>query len=226
MIPLPNTPKVLLVDLDGTLVNTLPDRISAINYMLTTLDFPKINETNVQSYIGDGVYILAQKTLKESLQATPEQITDALIQQAADLYEAYYLEHICIKSALYPNVLETLQKVSAQDIKIALITNKRSCHSKELIYALNLEQYFTVIMGGEDGAHKPAPDLLLHALKRMNVSPNEAIMVGDSLDDYNAATSAHISMIGVSYGYRPLVYNQVPILINNFAELIPYFIKS
>lgn len=217
--------KAVLIDLDGTLVNTLPDRITAIQYGLECLGLPAIDDTNVQDYIGDGVWLLAERTLQESLAHDPHRITNDLIQALADRYEAYYLAHICEQTVLSKGALEFLKALKQNGIAIALITNKKNELTHALLKSLDVDQYFDVIMAGQDGAHKPSPDLLLKALQVLNIEAKNAVMIGDSLDDREAAKSANIDMIGVSFGYRPLTKNDVQYLMEDLQEALPYLMS-
>lgn len=217
--------KAVLIDLDGTLVNTLPDRITAIQYGLERLGLPAIDDTNVQDYIGDGVWLLAERALQESLENNLDRITDELIQALADEYEAYYLAHICEQTVLSKGALELLQALKERNIAIALITNKKNELTHALLKSLDVDQYFDVIMAGQDGAHKPSPDLLLKALQVLNIEAKDAVMIGDSLDDREAAKSANIDMIGVSFGYRPLTKNDVQYLMEDLQEALPYLMS-
>lgn len=218
--------KAVLIDLDGTLVNTLPDRIAAIQHGLRGLDLPAIDDANVQSYIGDGVWLLSERTLQESLVNDPNRITDERIQALADEYEAYYLAHICEKTTLSKGALKLLNALKQNNIAIALITNKKNELTHALLKSLGIHEYFDVIMAGQDGAHKPAPDLLLKALKTLNVDAKDAVMIGDSLDDREAARLANIDMIGISFGYQPLTQNDVQYLMDDLQEALPYLMNK
>lgn len=218
--------KAVLIDLDGTLVNTLPDRIAAIQYGLKSLGLPAIDDKNVQHYIGAGVWLLAERTLKESLANNLDRITDELTQALADEYEAYYLAHICEQTILSKGALELLQALKKRNIWIALITNKKNELTDALLKSLGVYEYFDVIMAGQDGAHKPAPDLLLKALQTLNVDAKNAVMIGDSLDDREAARLANIDMIGVSFGYRPLTKHDVTYLMDDLREALAYLMSK
>ena len=211
--------KAVLIDLDGTLVNTLPDRIAAIQYGLKSLGLPAIDDKNVQHYIGDGVWLLAERTLQESLANNLDRITDELTQALADEYEAYYLAHICEQTILSKGALELLQALKKRNIWIALITNKKNELTDALLKSLGVYEYFDVIMAGQDGAHKPAPDLLLKALQTLNVDAK------NSLDDREAARLANIDMIGVSFGYRPLTKHDVTYLMDDLREALAYLMS-
>lgn len=217
--------KAVLIDLDGTLVNTLPDRIVAIQHGLRSLNLPAIDDHNVQNYIGDGVWRLSERTLQESLVNQPNRINDELIQALADAYEAYYLAHICEQTILSKGSLELLKTLKQNDIAIALITNKKNELTHALLKSLDIHEYFDVIMAGQDGAHKPAPDLLLKALQALHVEAKDAVMIGDSLDDREAARLANIDMIGVAFGYRPLTIDDVQYLMDDLEEALPYLMN-
>ncbi len=218
--------KAVLIDLDGTLVNTLPDRIAAIQHGLESLGLPAIDNANIQSYIGDGVWLLSERTLQESLANDLNRINDELIQALANAYEAYYLAHICEQTILSKGALELLDALKNNNIAIALITNKKNELTYALLKSLGIYDYFDAIMAGQDGAHKPAPDLLLKALQVLTIDAQDAVMIGDSLDDREAAELAKIVMIGVSFGYRPLNANDVHYLIDDLQEALPYLMSK
>ncbi len=220
------TVKAVLIDLDGTLVNTLPDRIAAIEHGLRTLDLPAINDHNLQNYIGDGVWVLSKRTLRESLANDPDRITNELIEALADEYETYYLAHICEQTVLSKGALELLMALKSANIKIALITNKKNELTHALLKSLGIDEYFDVIMAGQDGKHKPAPDLLLKALQILNIESKDVVMIGDSLDDREAARLANVDMIGVSFGYRPLTNDDVKYLLDDLQEALPYLMSK
>ena len=218
--------KAVLIDLDGTLVNTLPDRIAAIQHGLQSLDLPAIDDHNVQNYIGDGVWLLSKRTLQESLINEPHRITDNLIQALAKAYETYYLAHICEQTILSKGALTLLKALKQNDISIALITNKKNELTYALLKSLGIHEYFDVIMAGQDGEHKPAPDLLLKALQALKIEAKDAVMIGDSLDDREAAKLASVDMIGVAFGYRPLSKNDVQYLMDDLQEALPYLMSK
>ena len=218
--------KAVLIDLDGTLVNTLPDRIAAIQHGLQSLDLPAIDDRNIQNYIGDGVWLLSERTLQESLVNDPNRITDNLIQALANAYEAYYLAHICEQTILSKGALTLLKALKQNNIAIALITNKKNELTYALLKSLGIYEYFDVIMAGQDGEHKPSPDLLLKALQALKIETKDAVMIGDSLDDREAAKLASVDMIGVAFGYRPLSKNDVQYLMDDLQEALPYLMSK
>lgn len=214
----------LLIDLDGTLINTLPDRVVAIQYALKQMQLSAVQNDNIQHYIGHGVMNLSQQVLAESLQRPVDAIEKELIHSLAHHYEAYYLDNICDQTHLYHNALVLLQTLKARGVPIALITNKRNAHTLSLIRSLNIHQYFDVIMAGEDGVHKPSSDLLVKGCNHLKLQVDEVLMVGDSMEDYQAAQSAGILMVAVGHGYQSLTNQDVLYLIHDLIEILPYLV--
>jgi phosphoglycolate phosphatase len=171
------------------------------------------------------VWLLSERTLQESLANDLNRINNELIQALANEYEAYYLAHICEQTILSKGALELLDALKNNNIAIALITNKKNELTDALLKSLGIYDYFDVIMAGQDGAHKPAPDLLLKALQVLNIDAKDAVMIGDSLDDREAAELAKIDMIGVSFGYRSLNTNDVHYLMDDLQEALPYLMS-
>ncbi len=191
---LPVTKELLIFDLDGTLVNTLGDLAAAVNFALEKLNCKTVTVTDVKKYVGDG----ARKLLERALNDQAAQKLDA----AMELFYSYYGAHLSDQTVLYPGVLEILTYFS--NVKKVILTNKPQKFTLPLLEQLGLAAHFEfAIGGGMEIPLKPAPDGILSILKKTNISPQMAIMIGDSPSDVLAGKAAGIQSCAVSYGYRP-----------------------
>jgi phosphoglycolate phosphatase len=184
----------ILFDLDGTLVDSLPDLTDAVNHMLTRFDRPTLTESEVQQLVGKGARNLVQRALDTT---SPEKVERGLA-----AFTSFNEIHIADKSRLYPGVEELLQRLFANGIRMAVISNKNESLSRLILNALNIADYFTVIAGGDTFAEmKPSPLPLLKVIEGFGCKPAQTIMVGDSINDIQAGNRAGITTIGCSWGY-------------------------
>ncbi len=188
-------------DLDGTLVDSVPDLTAAINVMLQQLNLPKREEAQVRCWVGNGMDNLIRRALvgdMDSRRADPE-----LFVRAKPLYKAAYAEHISVYSALYPGARQGLNELRTAGLPMACVTNKSAEFARPLLERLGISEFFTAVVGGECAAHpKPAPDALLLCAERLGVSISQGLMVGDSLNDVGAARNAGCPVVCVPYGYN------------------------
>jgi len=210
---LPIKKELLIFDLDGTLVNTLKDLAAAVNFALEKPGGNPVTVADVKKYVGDG----ARKLVERALRADAPQKLDA----AMDLFYSHYGAHLSDHSTLYPGVLEILTHFSK--IKKVVLTNKPQRFTTPLLEQLGLAEYFEFAIGGGAGIPlKPAPDGIYSILEKTNVSPDMAIIVGDSSTDILSGKAAGIHTCAAAYGYRPpaaLSALKPDFLINNILEL-------
>ena len=192
--------RAVLFDLDGTLVDSLPDLLNAANNMLLCLDRPAIGRAALEGYIGNGVVSMVNRLLTSCMGSEPAK---ALFEEALELFESHYFKHICEDSRLYPEVLEGLDLMRERGFAMGVVTNKADQFTHLLLKNLGIISYFSVVVSGDTlDTKKPAPEPLLHAASLLNACPKEALMVGDSVNDIQAARSAGCPVFCVSYGYR------------------------
>lgn len=181
-------------DLDGTLIDSLEDLTDAVNHIRTTFSLPALSTAAVRLKIGKGARNLLEQVLPEALG------TD--IDHALTLFLDYNRAHIADKSCLYAGVAETLRELSTRNIKMAVITNKNEDLSVLLLQALGVFDLFETVCGGDTyRERKPSPLPLLSVAEKLGVAPRNCIMVGDSINDIQAAHLANIASIGCSWGY-------------------------
>ena len=191
--------KLIAFDLDGTLIDSAPDLVEAVNFALTKLDKPTHSQATIQQWIGNGADVLVKRALLNNWHVG--EIPDDF-EMAFELFKTYYAEHDWVHSRLYNGVLETLQTLKNADFKLACITNKTERFTNPLMETAGLAPYFDFIASGDTFAEmKPNPLPLLETAKLLNVAPENAWMIGDSINDISAGKNAGFKTIAVSYGY-------------------------
>ncbi|MBL8260399.1 MAG: phosphoglycolate phosphatase [Candidatus Competibacteraceae bacterium] len=201
---MPETPfahiLALLFDLDGTLVDSVPDLTAAVNVMLGQLNLPEREEDQVRDWVGNGVDNLIHRALTDDMAGRAD---PALFARAKPLYKAAYAEHLSTRSSLYPGVREGLIRLYAAGFPMACVTNKSVEFARPLLAYLGIAHYFATVVGGECVARpKPAPDALLLCASRLGAPITHNLMVGDSLNDVGAARNAGCPVVCVPYGYN------------------------
>lgn len=184
--------KLIIFDLDGTLIDSIVDLTHALNYATRPFGIRERSVDEMRDLVGTGISIVIDKVLEEK-----RELKEKVLARFLD----YYWEHLVDYTPLYPGVEETLQLL--QGYKKAVLTNKREKFAKKGLNDLSVEHYFDVILGSDSvGKKKPSPEPVLYLLKMFDLEPSEAVMVGDSEIDMAAGKSAGVRRVGVTYGYR------------------------
>ncbi|WP_462157141.1 HAD-IA family hydrolase [Pseudoalteromonas sp. GB56] len=191
--------EAILFDLDGTLVDSVPDMYIATNLMLTDLARPIISHTMVSQFVGNGIEQLVIRALSGDMYANP-MLSETEIQRATELFYTHYHEVIGQSSGLYPHVLTVLAAFS--QIPKAVVTNKARRFTVELLEKMNLSTHFEVLVCGDDGAKKPSAEPVLSACQQLGVEPTKCLMIGDSKSDILAAQAAHVDCLALTCGYN------------------------
>ncbi|HRQ05658.1 MAG TPA: phosphoglycolate phosphatase [Nitrosomonas halophila] len=198
MFPLPL--KAVVIDLDGTLLDTAQDLASAANEMLQTLNMDTLPTATIQTFIGKGVPKLVKRTLTNSLDGEPD---PALFAQALPIYERCYAKHLHVHTRPYPGVIDGLNQLRQDGYRLVCITNKAEAFTLPLLRATGLLDYFELVLSGDSlPRKKPDPLPLLHACKHFGITPDAALLIGDSLNDAIAARAAGCHIFCVPYGYN------------------------
>ncbi len=196
-------PSLVLFDLDGTLVDSVPDLAAAVDAMLNELGHPAAGEVRVRVWVGNGAAVLVRRALAHVHRLDEDQVQDDAHQQALECFLKHYRRLSGQFSQLYPGVQTALQALTERGIALALVTNKPAEFVPHLLRDLQLEPYFDVWLGGDSlPQKKPDPAPLLHLLEQFEVSPAQALMVGDSRSDMLAGKAAGVATLGVTYGYN------------------------
>ncbi len=201
-----------MIDLDGTLVDTLGDFEAALNRMLADLDLPAITRSLVERTVGKGSEHLIRSVLAHQL-ALPEVViakrlcqnttADVLYQPAWQRYQHHYAKLNGQFSQVYPGVLEGLKNMQQAGWRLACLTNKPLAFAQDLLKAKALDGYFSHVFGGDSFERKkPDPMPLLKTCEALGTQPAQTLMVGDSSNDAQAAHAAGCPVVLVTYGYN------------------------
>lgn len=189
--------RAVLLDLDGTLVDTGPDIASAANRMLERIGRAPMDESRVVEFVGKGVANLVHRVMAETGG------DGAGYEAALEIFEAEYLAHVADRSRPYPGVVPGLERLRAAGIALACVTNKAGRFTRPLLAATGLAPYFGAVVCGDDVARKkPEPDAFLEAAARLGATPAQSWVIGDSANDVKAARAAGCPVAVVPYGYR------------------------
>ena len=192
--------KAVTIDLDDTLLDTIPDLAAAANMMLKELNRPTLDVTRIRTFVGNGVPKLVERALAGAIDATADPAT---FQRALPIYERCYAGLNGKHTTIYPGVLEGLDELRAQGFPLACVTNKSERFTLPLLDHMKLSAYFSEVVAGDTlRKKKPDPLPLLHACGKFGVAPREMLMIGDSLSDAQAARAAGCPVFCVTYGYN------------------------
>ena len=194
--------ELIIFDMDGTLLDSAPSLAYAINYMLRSVSKSELSLERIRQFIGKGSEILAKKAYLNKHEFSDDEIDKEEFKKAHKIFLDFYGKNLNAKTKLYPNAIETLEKLNNLGYITALVTNKPHQFVKPMLEHFKLDKHFKDYLGAsEKFAKKPAPDMLLHICEKFNVEPKDAVMVGDSANDVLAAKAANIDSIAVTYGY-------------------------
>ncbi|MBJ9986494.1 phosphoglycolate phosphatase [Acinetobacter sp. S40] len=191
--------KLILFDLDGTLVDTASDMYRSMNLSLQQLGWAEVTEAQVRQWVGQGTGKLCDAVLRFLFgQIEPEKH-----QQLLEKYLEVYAQELCVHSRLFEGVQSFLDVCKKRHIDMACVTNKPKHLAKELLQKLGVDHYFKLVVGGDSlPLRKPDPLPLLHSMQVFKTTQLQTLMVGDSKNDIEAARRAGIDCIVVSYGYN------------------------
>lgn len=191
--------KVVMFDLDGTLLDTAPQIAEAANRMLVALGKPMLPQAQITSYIGEGVQNLVKRCLTGKLNGEPEAEE---FQRAQPMYHDFYAAN-ATESQPFNGVLPALQQLKEQGFRLACVTNKPERFTLPLLQNTGLAGFFDIVISGDSlPKKKPDPLPLLHICQKLGVLPAEAVLVGDSETDIQAAQAAGCFVVTVPYGYN------------------------
>ena len=214
--------EVILFDLDGTLIDSVPDLAYAVNHMLEALQRETFSEDTIRYWVGNGAQVLVKRALSGQTEID-ENLDKNLFEKALEHFLTFYGQNLCIDTAAYPNVSATLHALKEKGYRLVIVTNKPFNFVGPILEALGLDGVFDFWVGGDSlEKKKPDPLPLLHACEHMKVSVDQCVMVGDSKNDLSAANSCGMESVGVTYGYNYGedigIYNPT-FIIEDFSEL-------
>lgn len=191
--------QLVAFDLDGTLVDSVPDIARAVDLMAQELDIAPPGLGQVRGWVGDGVRRLVKRALTGERNGEPD---TELYRRGMESFRRHYREHLADESRLYPGAREVLDDLRASGVQLACITNKSAEFTGPLLRALGIRDYFAVVLSGDSlEQRKPDPAPLLHAARSLRIPPAQCCMVGDSVNDIRAAHAAGFRAVAVTYGY-------------------------
>jgi phosphoglycolate phosphatase len=194
------TPELVLLDLDGTLVDSIPDIAYSINKMLVQLSIEERDIESIRQWVGNGVKILVHRALTNDIdgKAEPE-----IFDKAFEIFMSIYNENMCTTSVCYPGVREGIDFLKDKNIKLGCVTNKSGQFVEPILQKLGLLNDMSIIIAGDTlTKKKPHPLPLLHAAETFEKDPALSLMIGDSESDVKAARAAGFQIVCVSYGYN------------------------
>ncbi len=192
--------KAIAFDLDGTLIDSVPDLAAATQATLSEFELSSCSEELVRSWVGNGAEMLMRRALSFALGHEVEQ---SRLDEVMPRFMHHYQEHLQRYSELYPDVLTVLEALSSSGYRLAIVTNKPHRFTIPLLEAFNIGHLFSKVLGGDSlDRMKPDPLPLTHLLSHWQIESDELLMVGDSKNDILAAKAAGITSIGLTYGYN------------------------
>lgn len=209
--------KLIIFDLDGTLIDSSIDITNALNYAMEPHGLKRLNIDDTIKMVGEGITRLIEKIVGDRAESVKSDVIERFLE--------HYTQHILDYTREYPGVKETLERLKAY--KKAVISNKRESLSKIVLDGLGLSKYFDIVIGSDTTPErKPSPMPILKVLSELHVKPEDAVIVGDSNYDVDAGRAAAVTTIAVTYGYRPVeMIRHADYLIDRIKDLIPLLKK-
>lgn len=215
-------PEMILIDVDGTLVDSVPDLAYCVDEMMTALDREPWGEERVRDWVGNGVERLVRRALVGALKGEPD---EADFKRAYPIFLDLYAENTSKRSILYPGVREGVDMLKLAGYQLGCVTNKAAQFTEPLLKALGLYDDFSIVVSGDTlSKKKPDPAPLLHAAEFFKCDPAAAMMIGDSVSDVAAARAAGFQIVCMSYGYNHGVdirESAPDAVIDTMTEILP-----
>lgn len=215
--------EVLIFDLDGTLIDSVPDLALSINQMLKSLDLPTHSTDVIRGWVGNGASVLTKRALSGNINICPN-LNPSLVDKALEIFLKFYQKNICVNTTLYPNVKSCLENLKSKGYRLVIVTNKPEQFVRPILEELTLNSLFEMIIGGDSLPKcKPDPMQLLYVCEQLNINPSKCIMIGDSKNDIFAATASNMESIGLTYGYNhdeDIYSHGATLVIDDFSQII------
>ncbi len=206
--------KLLIFDLDGTLADTGQDITNALNYALQPYGVKNYSVEETKMMVGSGISALLTSLLPS------DRTSPAAKKEVETRFLDFYSKHLLDNTVSYPHVNETLGKLNGY--MKAVLSNKRTAYSKDILQQLGIARHFDIIWGSDSVREKkPSPVPILDLLNKLQISKENAVMIGDSNYDVEAGREAGVKVIGVTYGFRPRKYlEKSDVILDSFDELL------
>lgn len=219
--PLP-FPKAVLFDLDGTLVDSVPDLTVAVNQALSQIGYRDVTRAEVTGMVGDGIPKLVERAV-HLVGAGSAASTAAELGNLTRICLDYYQDHSIDLTAPYPGAREAVAALHDNGVALGICTNKPEAPTRDILDALELAPFFAAVFGGDSvpGIRKPDPGHVTAVLSALDTQPEDAVMVGDSANDIKAGAGAGLKTVAVSFGYAhsPVAELGADTVIDHFDDL-------
>ncbi|WP_428088083.1 phosphoglycolate phosphatase [Candidatus Thioglobus sp.] len=217
------SPKLIIIDVDGTLVDSVPDLSFCVDETMKALGKKPWGEAQVRQWVGNGVSKLVERTLTGKLEGAPDK---GEYDQAYPIFLELYAQNTSKRSHLYAGVKEGLDYLKAQGYTLGCVTNKAAQFTLPILKNLGIFDYFGLVVSGDTlEKKKPDPLPLLHSAKFFNIEPKDSLMLGDSVSDVKASRAAGFEIICMSYGYNhgnDIRDTKPDLVIDSMAQLKDY----
>lgn len=184
--------RLAILDLDGTLLDTLDDLAASVNHALAEVGRPPRSRPEIEAFVGEGARRLLERAVAPH---------DELTAPALAAWWRHYEAHCLDATRPFPGVPELLTRAGR---RLAVHTNKPGRLARRILAGLGLLDRFAVVTGGDEGPRKPDPAATLGIMRRLGARPEETVFVGDSPTDVRTARGAGVTMVAVTWGFRPL----------------------
>jgi phosphoglycolate phosphatase len=219
-------PELIMIDVDGTLVDSVPDLSWCLDETLKQVGLAPRGEAAAREWVGNGVIRIVERGIANDLNAAHD---PEIFEKAMPIFRALYAENTSTRSTLYPGVREGMDYLKTLGIKIGCITNKDAEFTHPILKDLGLWDDFEIVISGDTlEKKKPDPMPLLHGAKELGADPKKSLMLGDSTSDVKAARAAGFDIICMSYGYNHGVdirEANPDLVIDSMVELSEYIKK-
>ena len=190
----------VLIDLDGTLMDTAPDLAAAANRMRADFGLPPLPLERVAAFVGKGAEVLVHRALTDTLDGRAE---PTAFSRGRALFYAHYTVENGLQAIVFDRVPQALEQLRSRGLKVACVTNKPKEFTGPLLAKMELARYFDAVVAGDEVAQKkPHPALLLEACRRLGLQPAEVMLIGDSVNDAQVAHAAGCGCVLVETGYN------------------------
>jgi phosphoglycolate phosphatase len=218
------SPRAVLFDLDGTLIESAPEIADAVNDTLQALNWSSVSQTLVNDWIGHGTRELLIKALAHVSQLPIDWVRQSeWLPNAFRIFEKHYRQRCGTRSRVYPHVKETLSKLQRNGVRLAVVTNKEAIYTQIVLDVHHLTSLFDIVISGDTlETKKPDPQGVFYCLAQWQIAPQEALFVGDSSIDAQTAKAAGIQVWLLPYGYNmgdPISACHPDRVIQDFSQL-------
>ena len=223
--PHPMAKPLVIFDLDGTLLHTAPDLMTSLNHSIDHLGLEPIHYDEMNFLVGAG----AKAMITRALELRERRFEDSEIEALFEKFIAFYSSEMPGETAPYPGLLDALDRLEDAGMNLAICTNKTEALAKRLIDLLALTERFATIVGGDTfSVRKPHADHIHGTIAQSSADASSAIMIGDSINDIQAARNAGIPSIAVPFGYTdtPVEQLEPDVIIQHFDELTPELVAG